>query len=62
MIAQMTRIVELTEEQVDCLIGCQGYLKDKLHVGGMETTGPLPPSPFFFSPFSLEPFSHLPWP
>lgn len=31
---QMTRIVELTEEQVNSLIGCSGYLKDKLHVGG----------------------------
>ncbi|KAK8058198.1 hypothetical protein PG994_008646 [Apiospora phragmitis] len=35
MLAQMTRIVELTEEQVNSLIGCSGYLKDKLHVGGL---------------------------
>lgn len=34
MLMQMTRIVELTEEQVNSLIGCSGYLKDKLHVGG----------------------------
>ncbi|KAK8111970.1 uncharacterized protein PG998_008427 [Apiospora kogelbergensis] len=35
MLMQMTRIVELTEEQVNSLIGCSGYLKDKLHVGGL---------------------------
>ncbi|KAL8302194.1 hypothetical protein RB597_002515 [Gaeumannomyces tritici] len=35
MMAQMTHIVALSEEQVDHLIGCQGYLKDKLHVGGL---------------------------
>lgn len=44
---QMTRIVELTEEQINSLIGCSGYLKDKLHVGGMYfvvATLPLFPS------------------
>ncbi|KAL8400053.1 hypothetical protein RB594_000460 [Gaeumannomyces avenae] len=35
MMAQMTHIVALSEEQIDHLIGCQGYLKDKLHVGGL---------------------------
>ncbi|KAL8338697.1 hypothetical protein RB598_007154 [Gaeumannomyces tritici] len=35
MMAQMTHIVALSEEQVDHLIGYQGYLKDKLHVGGL---------------------------
>ncbi|KAK8065456.1 hypothetical protein PG997_012203 [Apiospora hydei] len=35
MLTQMTRIVELTEEQVNHLIGASGYLKDKLHVGGL---------------------------
>ena len=52
MMVQMTRIVELTEEQVDSLIGCQGYLKDKLHVGGTENTEhmPRPPPPRTLSP------------